>query len=561
MPEAVRQRRYELSERVQQGALDGFLDIGPVLAPETPSDLREAATAPLSLVYQSNLAMEDGFGRWAERVVNDALMVERCERAGLSPAMCRALLTQTPVQTKGLSRRDPVSGAIEEVSYEEEMARILVPATLAGLMFLIVMVGATPLMQGVLEEKTQRIAEVLLGSVQPHELMMGKLLGVSGVSLSLATIYLGGAYWLVHSFGFAKYLPPALLVWFVAYQVLSVLMYGGMFIAIGAACTSAKDSQTLMIPVALLITFPLLALQPVIQDPNGAFAVVASLVPFSAPVVMLRSLSLAPAVPAWQSVLSATGLVVTTLLCVYVAGQIFGSESSCKGNQPIFVSSLAGRCTVEKGQTLPELRRCRFISSIQTALRRRSRTSRPEPAKNRPRWAMRVTARKSGANSAIGRSPISRTAGTDSQHSMCASGSSTAGSGTPGLAAPPSGPSAASAAMPFSAPVFGGSILPLVVVCSHCQMLLQQVLELTSISPSSVRAGLRRDRRPPCSATASLLERRQRQRQAAAAGERRRRGGRQRVAERCQHRSDVGSDRIIVGSLAFVSLSLPMWLS
>ena len=62
------------------------------------------------------------------------------------------------------------------------------------LMLMVVMVGASPLVQSVLEEKMQRIAEVLLGSIPPFQLMMGKLLGTVGVSLTISAVYLGGAY-------------------------------------------------------------------------------------------------------------------------------------------------------------------------------------------------------------------------------------------------------------------------------------------------------------------------------------------------------------------------------
>ena len=81
------------------------------------------------------------------------------------------------------------------------------------LMFMMVLVGATPLMQGVVEEKMQRIAEVLLGSIRPFGLMLGKLIGTVGVSLTLAGVYLGAGYWAAQYYGFADYLPVEVLVW------------------------------------------------------------------------------------------------------------------------------------------------------------------------------------------------------------------------------------------------------------------------------------------------------------------------------------------------------------
>src|SRR5207302_2007940 len=85
-----------------------------------------------------------------------------------------------PLQMMGLSKRDPASGRIEDPPLVQVVARFLVPAGLVMLMFLVVMLGSTPAMQAIVEEKSLRIAEVLLGSVRPFDLMMGKLLGLMG---------------------------------------------------------------------------------------------------------------------------------------------------------------------------------------------------------------------------------------------------------------------------------------------------------------------------------------------------------------------------------------------
>ncbi len=108
------------------------------------------------------------------------------------------------------------------------------------LMFMLILLGSTPLMQGVVEEKMQRIAEVLLGSVSPFELMAGKLLGLVGVSVTLAAIYLSGAYWAVNHYGYAELIAVDVMAWFLVYLVLGVLMYGSLFITVGAACTDLR---------------------------------------------------------------------------------------------------------------------------------------------------------------------------------------------------------------------------------------------------------------------------------------------------------------------------------
>jgi len=224
---------------------------------------------------------------------------------------------------RGLAKRDVATGSIEEASEMSQLASILVPPSLAALMFVMIMVGATPLMQGVLEEKMQRIAEVLLGSVTPFRLMLGKLLGMVGVSLTVVAVYLGGAYWAAYRYGFIEYVPAHVLIWFLFFQTLAVLMYGSLFIAIGAACTDAKETQTLILPVALVATIPLFLLANVIRDPHSPFVAAASLFPPATPMLMTARIALPSGVPWWQAVLGAIGVVLTTLLCVYAAGRIF----------------------------------------------------------------------------------------------------------------------------------------------------------------------------------------------------------------------------------------------
>jgi ABC-2 type transport system permease protein len=191
-------------------------------------------------------------------------------------------------------------------------------------MFLVLMMVANPLMQGVVEEKMHRIAEVLLGSLSPFELMLGKLLGMAAVSLTIVTIYLLGAIWAAHHYGFGDYLPPAgLLVWFFVFQTLAALMYGAVFAAIGAACTDMKETQNLLLPVMLICCVPMFLLTNVIRDPNSPVVIAVSFFPFATPMLMVARQAVPPGVATWQPVLGVAGVLGMTLLCVWAAGRIF----------------------------------------------------------------------------------------------------------------------------------------------------------------------------------------------------------------------------------------------
>ena len=316
---AVIGQRVALSERHGHGEIEGFLEIGPdVFTPVpvgTPPDDRH------SVRYQSDREIERDFVRWAGRTLNAAVQEHRFEAHGLAPEVVRSLQAPVPQQTKGSTKRDPVTGAFTDTTEETKIASSILPAALVVLMFFLVLLGALPAMQAVVEEKQQRIAEVLLGSVPPFQLMLGKLLGIVLVTLTISAVYLGGGLLVGSHFGLV--LPPALLAWFVVFLVLATLVYGSLFTAIGAAATDLKDTQALQMPATMLLTLPTLFLSAVLREPNGPVAVAASFFPFSAPLIMTARISASTGVPWWQPPVAATEVLALALACVWAAGRIF----------------------------------------------------------------------------------------------------------------------------------------------------------------------------------------------------------------------------------------------
>jgi ABC-2 type transport system permease protein len=337
-PEAIAQQRFDLSERVRQGTLFGFLEIGgrvfdlpdatrePLGLPDAEDD---AATAlptgddRLAIRYQSSSPNYDAFRNWARPVINKAIQESRYVAEGLSADKVRAATQRVPLLTKGLTQRNPATGQFDEARDENPIVSFLVPGGLLMLMFMLILIGSTPLMQGVVEEKMQRIAEVLLGSVRPFDLMVGKLLGLVGVSVTLAAVYLSGAYWAARHYGYADLVSIEVLAWFLVYLVLGVMMYGSLFVAVGAACTDLRETQAMLWPVMLLAMIPMFVWFNVVKEPNSAFSTVASFLPNATPMLMLVRVAVPPGVAWWQPALGTLGVLAATLACVYAAGRIF----------------------------------------------------------------------------------------------------------------------------------------------------------------------------------------------------------------------------------------------
>lgn len=305
-----------LSQRVRDEEVLGFLLIGPdVIHPGDDSDRETVA-------YHSNSPNYDDFYRWANGVINERVRQLRFADANLDPEVVARTTRSVSMTNLGLVAVDE-EGRIIKAKETSRVAGLLLPLGMMMLMFMVIMVGAQPLMQSVIEEKMQRIAEVLLGSVSPFELMMGKLLGCVGVSLTIATIYLVGAFVAINRAGFEQFLPASLVWWFVVYLALAVLFYGSMFISIGAACSDMKEAQSMLTPAMLLIMVPLFVWMPVVKEPLSPFATGISLFPPATPMLMTLRMSVPPGIPLWQPLLGVVLVLATTIVCVFLAGRIF----------------------------------------------------------------------------------------------------------------------------------------------------------------------------------------------------------------------------------------------
>lgn len=319
--EAILAQRLELSQRHRRGENEGFLEIGPEVFEIVPAG--SASDDRREIRFQSDKFAERDFSRWANRTVNDAVQARRFERQSLSPELIRRLQTAVPLRMKASTRVNPATGAIEDASDESRVASFLLPGMLVMLMFMMVMLGAVPAMQGIVEEKQQRIAEVLLGCVSPFQLMLGKLVGVVAVSVTIASVYLGGGVFAAARYGMAGMLTPGVVVWFVVFMVLASLIYGSLFMAAGAAAGDMKETQSLQMPIMMIVTLPMLLVPAMLRDPGGKVALVGSFFPLSAPMLMTARLATPAGVAWWQPFVAAVGVFATALLCVWVAGRIF----------------------------------------------------------------------------------------------------------------------------------------------------------------------------------------------------------------------------------------------
>jgi len=306
----------QLSDRIRKGELMAFVLIGP--------DVIDAGKAPgqSTLDYYSNTPTYNDARQWLTGVLNEQIQQLRLEGAAFDPKVVRQLTQRLPVGNLGLTEMD-ASGNIIRAVETNQAANFLVPFAMMFLMFMVIMATTTPLLNSTLEEKTQRIAEVLLASIPPFELMVGKLIGIVGVSLTMATVYLTGAYAALNRAGYAQFFPWQSIWWFLGFLCLAVLMYGSIFIAIGAAVSDMKEAQSMMTPVMLMVVSPMFVLQYVIREPASTLSLMMSLFPPATPMLMIIRQTIPPGIPVWQPILGAVLVILMSLVCVFAAGRIF----------------------------------------------------------------------------------------------------------------------------------------------------------------------------------------------------------------------------------------------
>ncbi len=208
----------------------------------------------------------------------------------------------------------------------------LIPFIVLFIFFFLITMSSGYMLSSVSREKENRTVEVLLVSVSPRQLMMGKLLGLSIIALLQMAIWLGGSALIMQATDLFN-LPPIELglsagffLWGVVYLVLGYLLYASVMGAIGALAPNAREAGQFPFIVLLPLMIPLWLNFSLTENPDGALAVILSLIPFTAPITMMIRLA-AGSVPLWQLLGSVALLALTTYVLVALAARFFRADT------------------------------------------------------------------------------------------------------------------------------------------------------------------------------------------------------------------------------------------
>lgn len=257
------------------------------------------------------------------------VITERLSRSGVDPAV--ALRATTPVS---LDSRKVTQGRLTGESGEATFA---LAYAMGIILYMALLLYGTQVMTSIIEEKSNRIIEVLVSSLTPFQMLLGKVVGVGLVSLLQIGIWATAAFLLsqnratvmgwfgIQSAGAGVGLPamdPGLVAVFLIFFALGFLLYSSAYAAVGSMCNTVQETQQAQMPVMMFVLVGFFSTFALLRDPTSAFAKIAGFIPPLAPFVVPVRYSLSP-IPVAEVVATAATTVLGLLAVVWVAARIY----------------------------------------------------------------------------------------------------------------------------------------------------------------------------------------------------------------------------------------------
>ncbi len=286
--------------------------------------------------------------------VKQQVLAQRMEQAGMDPAKVNALTAEkleTKVEKIGSKGRESGGG----------MGNLVFGYIVAFLLYMMIALYGQTILRNVLEEKTTRVAEVVVSSVSTDTLLAGKVIGAGMVAITQVLA------WVALTIGMVVYLGPILsdklgaqasaqaatsrglpaeaitnalpspgtaLIIF-AFFILGFIFYSALFAAAGSMVSSQEDVQQASMPVMLMLISSIIFLQPMLLAPGSALSRTMSLIPFSAPILMPLRMSLVP-VPWWELAASLGGVALACVVAIWISARIYRVGLLMYGKRPSF---------------------------------------------------------------------------------------------------------------------------------------------------------------------------------------------------------------------------------
>lgn len=267
-----------------------------------------------------------------ESAIEKVLTEQAAVKKGIDLAVFKSLSQSLETTSMKISK----SGDVKESGFFEVFG---VAYASVLILFILILGTGQILVRGLVEEKSNRIMEILVSSCSPFELMMGKLIGLSGLGIVQAAVWSAFGVGAVIYFGTSvSALGNIPLV--IVFMLFGYLLYASLLLGLGSITTTDQEAQQITSYVSLLLVVPMTMLTVVLQNPNSTLAKIMSFIPFTAPTIMAMRISI-QLPPIWEIVTSLTILLVSTVIITYFAAKIFRLAILVYGKRPTLPEVLA----------------------------------------------------------------------------------------------------------------------------------------------------------------------------------------------------------------------------
>jgi ABC-2 type transport system permease protein len=320
------QVRERLNARVLAEEIDGYVHL--------PADV----VATNQVAYRARNISSMSVAGDIRRAASQAVQGARLRQAGLELPQVASLLQPVELQTRRVTEQGEDTGSAESTFFLAYITGFLI--------YMLVFMYGINVMRSVLEEKTNRIVEVIVSSMRATHLMLGKMLGVGAVAMLQVGIWISLALlasWQSETIAARLGIPPGalsalkvdpwVLLSTLGFFLLGFLLYAACFAAVGAAVNSEQEAQQYQTLVFMPLIASILLMGPVINDPLGQLATTAGIIPLSAPIIMPMRMA-AAAVPATQVLASLFLLAAAVAFVTWLAGKIYRVGILSTGKKP-----------------------------------------------------------------------------------------------------------------------------------------------------------------------------------------------------------------------------------
>ncbi|MDO9223271.1 MAG: ABC transporter permease [Caulobacter sp.] len=314
-----------------EGQLKTWLIDGAGARPLTAVAVIHGSGDAIKVDFWSSNLTDRSLERQVNTAVADAMRDQRLATLGVDLPALKAAEALEPK----LTAFSPKAGSAGKVAFRDRLPGIVGFGT-AMLLWMMILTGAGILLNSVIEEKSNRVLEVLLASASVPEIMFGKILGVAGVTLTVLAVWAGVGGTLLVAFQPAVaadvasvLMSKGLVFYFLFYLVGGYLMYAAIFTAIGSFCETTREAQTLLGPVMALLMIPVIFLTQAIRRPDSPMLETLSWFPPFTPFLMPARAASEP--PLWQVLGTGVLMAVTVALVVWISGRAFRAGALSTG--------------------------------------------------------------------------------------------------------------------------------------------------------------------------------------------------------------------------------------